>query len=355
MISIIVPVYKVEKYIHRCIDSVLNQTIADFELILVNDGSPDNCGAICDEYAAKDNRVRVLHQTNKGQAAARNAGLDIAKGEWILFCDADDCYQPEKLSHYLISIDLTHSETLHCFNFYNVWPDGLQKEIRYPKAEILLSSVDDYVKCLSGSTFHKRMGYSVCNKIYSRELLKHYSIRFFQRDAMGNRDDWAEDLAFNLQYYMCVNEISISEAPVYLLSKHGTPEEQNENGLIGRMNHMLRIFLELEKTPAYRQSREIEEQFWKIVVWHMRRYLYLDAGAKGVEMLRQECLESPYWEEFSTWIHAALDCWSEIEERWDPVNGADYKYLLEYLRDGNMLAYKIKNFWLWRIKPNFQR
>ncbi len=89
-ISIIVPVYKVEPYIRQCVESILAQTYTDFELILVDDGSPDNCGAICDEYAQKDSRVRVVHQQNGGLSAARNAGLDIAKGEYVTFIDSDD-------------------------------------------------------------------------------------------------------------------------------------------------------------------------------------------------------------------------------------------------------------------------
>ena len=89
-LSIIVPVYKVEDYIHKCISSILNQTFIDFELILIDDGSPDNCGAICDEYAKKDKRIVVIHQKNKGLSAARNAGLDIAKGDYITFVDSDD-------------------------------------------------------------------------------------------------------------------------------------------------------------------------------------------------------------------------------------------------------------------------
>ena len=75
-ISVVVPVYKVESYIHRCVDSILNQTFSDFELILVDDGSPDNCGRICDEYAQNDNRIHVIHQQNGGLSAARNAGID---------------------------------------------------------------------------------------------------------------------------------------------------------------------------------------------------------------------------------------------------------------------------------------
>ena len=89
-ISVIVPVYKVEPYLHECVDSILAQTFTDFELILVDDGSSDNCGKICDEYAAKDSRIRVIHQENRGVSAARNAALDAAKGEFIAFIDSDD-------------------------------------------------------------------------------------------------------------------------------------------------------------------------------------------------------------------------------------------------------------------------
>lgn len=90
MITVIVPVYNAEKYLHRCIDSILAQTFTDFELLLIDDGSKDNSGTICDEYAAKDSRVRVFHKENGGVSSARNLGLDNAQGEWITFVDSDD-------------------------------------------------------------------------------------------------------------------------------------------------------------------------------------------------------------------------------------------------------------------------
>ena len=94
LISVIVPVYKVEKYIHRCVNSILAQSFPDFEIILVDDGSPDNCGAICDEYALQDSRIHVIHQENSGLSAARNAGLDWlhsnSDSEWVTFLDSDD-------------------------------------------------------------------------------------------------------------------------------------------------------------------------------------------------------------------------------------------------------------------------
>lgn len=90
LISVIVPIYNVEKYLARCVDSIVNQTYKDFELILVDDGSPDNSGKICDEYAKKDSRIKVVHKKNGGLSDARNAGMAVATGEYISFIDSDD-------------------------------------------------------------------------------------------------------------------------------------------------------------------------------------------------------------------------------------------------------------------------
>ena len=104
-ISVIVPVYKVEKYLKECIDSILAQTYRDFELILVDDGSPDNCGKICDEYARRDDRIIVIHQENKGLSGARNTALDIAKGEFVTFIDSDDVVNIRYLELLLSGMD----------------------------------------------------------------------------------------------------------------------------------------------------------------------------------------------------------------------------------------------------------
>ena len=105
LISVIVPVYKVEPYLSRCIDSILSQTFTDFELILVDDGSPDNCGKICDEYAKNNKRIRVIHKENGGLSSARNAGIAIARGEWIHFVDSDDLIHPKMLEFLYGAVD----------------------------------------------------------------------------------------------------------------------------------------------------------------------------------------------------------------------------------------------------------
>ncbi len=107
LISVIVPVYKVEPYFNRCVDSILAQTHKSLQVILVNDGSPDNCPAICDEYAKKDSRVQVIHKKNGGLSDARNAGLKVARGQWLSFIDSDDYIEPNMYER-LLELALEH-------------------------------------------------------------------------------------------------------------------------------------------------------------------------------------------------------------------------------------------------------
>ncbi|PPL00253.1 glycosyltransferase family 2 protein [Parapedobacter indicus] len=114
LISVIVPVYKVEDYLERCVDSILIQTYRNLEIILVDDGSPDNCPIICDEYTRKDNRIRVIHRENGGLSEARNSGLDVAKGEFISFVDSDDAVHPQFIESLYKGIVQTGSDFAVC-------------------------------------------------------------------------------------------------------------------------------------------------------------------------------------------------------------------------------------------------
>ena len=115
MISVIVPVYNLENYLNRCIDSVLRSTYADFELILIDDGSTDASPRICRDYAGRDNRVRLLRQENRGVSAARNRGLEVCRGEWVVFVDGDDCISEDFLE--LIARESGRNPDLMLFDF----------------------------------------------------------------------------------------------------------------------------------------------------------------------------------------------------------------------------------------------
>ena len=130
-ISVIVPVYKAEKYLQKCVDSILGQTFRDFELLLIDDGSPDGSGAICDEYAKKDSRVRVFHKENGGVSSARNKGIDEAKGEWISFLDADDYWTESHLSDTIELMRLFPQCGLYATARWNDYPQNKRSKILF--------------------------------------------------------------------------------------------------------------------------------------------------------------------------------------------------------------------------------
>ncbi len=142
-ISVIVPVYKVEPYLHRCVDSILAQTFTDFELILVDDGSPDDCGVICDEYAEIDNRIHVIHQENRGRAASRNAGLDWvfanSDSEWLCFVDSDDWIHP-KFIELLYRAAIEKNVSISCCRYKKmVEPESIGMESVVPIVSVVPS------------------------------------------------------------------------------------------------------------------------------------------------------------------------------------------------------------------------
>ena len=138
LISVIVPVYKVEQYLNKCVDSILGQTYENLEVILVDDGSPDGCGALCDRYAAADGRIRVIHKENGGLSSARNAGLDVARGEYVGFVDSDDWLEPQTYE-WLLNMALEEHVKLVCAGRYDCssWTGQRQVGLCPRKREVI--------------------------------------------------------------------------------------------------------------------------------------------------------------------------------------------------------------------------
>jgi len=198
-ISIIVPVYKVEKYLRRCLDSIVAQTFTDWECILVDDGSPDNSGEICDEYAQKDYRFKVIHQENKGVSAARNKGLDEAKGEWIGFVDSDDW-----IENNFVEILLANSES-NCLVIGDIRIIGGKQNNRLRNENI---SGDFFPTRLFKSGEKDYLGY-ISPKLYYSKIIKDFSIRF-NEDIYYN-----EDRLFVLQYVLHCQKVVICNDIIY--------------------------------------------------------------------------------------------------------------------------------------------
>jgi len=202
--SIIVPVYKSEKTIKKCVDSILHQQYSDFELILIDDCSPDNCLTICQDYQIADERVMVIHQEiNKGVSAARNAGFDAAKGEYILFVDSDDFVA----ENYLLTIDkFFGNKDLLVFGHYDYITDsnGILAET---KKSSMCCAADNEDESAWYILFMKSFFASPCNKVYLKKLIG--DIRFDESCVCY------EDYIFNLKYCENISSFSVIEEPLY--------------------------------------------------------------------------------------------------------------------------------------------
>ena len=168
LISVIVPVYKVEAYLDRCVQSIVDQTYRNLEIILVDDGSPDNCGAMCDAWAEKDPRIKVIHKENGGQADARNVGMGIATGEYIAFVDSDDWIDPQMYQILHETMTTTDSDIVSC-GAKRVWSDGR------PAQELLSVNMDCVLEqeaAMEAMITGNGLVQVPCNKLYRRCLAK---------------------------------------------------------------------------------------------------------------------------------------------------------------------------------------
>ena len=205
LFSVIVPIYNVEPYLRQCVESILGQTCSDFELILVDDGSPDNCPAICDEYAARDERVRVIHKPNGGLVSARQAGLEIARGEYVVPVDSDDYVKPQMLQRAKELLQRDDSDmVIFGIEFFTddsrrtlheAMPEGLYeknaiRETLYPN---ILMAPD-----------MTHMFYYVWGKVFRRRLYAPCQRRVDPRISMG------EDVTCLMPIYMAAEKITVS-------------------------------------------------------------------------------------------------------------------------------------------------
>lgn len=185
MISVIVPIYKVEDYLPACIDSILASTYRDFELILVDDGSPDNCGRICDEYAAKDSRIKVIHQENQWVSAARNAGLEVAIGEYISFVDSDDAIDPRMLEVLYDAITSgDYDFSMVDWRYRSDDSATLEKDIDSVQPKTSIINQQDFMMGLSDLSTRTCQYNVVWNKLYKHSRVKGLLFKnFFAQDA----------------------------------------------------------------------------------------------------------------------------------------------------------------------------
>lgn len=207
-ISVIIPVYNTEKYLRECLDSVLAQTFTDFEVLVINDGSTDSSGKICDEYAQKDARVKVFHKENGGVSSARNLGLDNAKGEWITFVDSDDSIKENYLTDFVNDTKYNGNIDFYMYG-------------KYGSRELLQDTpIVEYINLYDSfhlfEIFKLTPNGQTCSKFFKTSLINKYCLRF------DNRITLSEDILFILEYLINVNEMKYRD--IYYYYYRDTPD-----------------------------------------------------------------------------------------------------------------------------------
>ena len=217
LFSVIVPIYKVEDYLKRCLDSVLSQDYADFELILVDDGSPDNCPAICDEYARNDSRIKVIHKENGGLVSARQAGIEIAQGEYIFNLDSDDALLPGAFSDAARIIKETDADIVTFA--YQIYKNGnISEKITeiVPEGLYDKNGIDEHIlpKVLMDENMQHVL-FFLWGKAIRRSLVTQHQLNVSRKVSLG------EDIVCVAPVYTQATRVFVSYTPIYLYTIRG--------------------------------------------------------------------------------------------------------------------------------------
>lgn len=243
ILSIILPVYNVEKYIERCVESILTQNREDIEIIIVDDGATDGSPQICDKYAKKISNIKVIHKQNGGLSSARNAGMDVAKGKYIYFLDSDDWITEDAIRKIFSYIDKNDIDVLK-FNYYEHKMDSIKINSSiipgYYNGENIKRSILPEAICPVNITAPSKVILSVWSHVYRMEFLKKNNITFVSEREIGS-----EDFLFNIQVYACASSMQVIEDNLYFYDQRmGSLTQRYRVGLYGQYCKLITLYEE---------------------------------------------------------------------------------------------------------------
>lgn len=231
-VSIIVPIYNAHSTIRRCIDSILHQTFTDYELLLIDDGSTDESGSICDEYAMKDPRIQVYHNPNSGVSAARNFALDHAKGEYLQFLDSDDWITTDATQQ-LVRTALTYNCDLVISDFYRVVNERVS--VKGDIEDDTIMTQEEFVSHMMENPADFYYGV-LWNKLYRRSIVENHRLR------MNQEISWCEDFLFNLEYIRYASRFYALNIPLYYYVKTKGSLVSQSTGILSTIQMKSTVF-----------------------------------------------------------------------------------------------------------------
>lgn len=216
LVTVIIPIYNVEKYLDRCIESIVNQTYKNLEIILVDDGSPDNCPLMCDEWAKKDGRIKVVHKQNAGLGMARNTGIENATGKYIFFFDSDDYVDTTIVEKCVLSAEKYGADAV-IYGRSEVYDDGriVAKALK-PTKEVFTSQEVTSELLPAMFTYDMGFGVSAWGKMFSLDIFRKFNLRF-----VSEREIISEDAYFALEFFSRIKTASIVNESLYFYYKRG--------------------------------------------------------------------------------------------------------------------------------------
>lgn len=297
-VSVIIPCYGVEKYLDRCMDSIVNQTLKDIEIILVDDVSPDKVPQMCDEWAARDSRIKVIHKTkNEGLGYARNTGLEIATGEYVAFVDSDDFVSLEMYEKLYNKVKLHDYDVVFC-NCIEYTDDENQYpriDVANEKAFIGRNEVDNLLLDMVGPLpeYPKSNKYraSVWHAIYKRSIFVEYNVKF-----VSERELISEDLVFDIDYLpYCSNALWISDALYY----HCYNGESLSHTVVDAKYYKMKDFLKAidQRLSKVYAKDKYELHFKRFVVFRYLTTLTNAVNERYQKINMKDVLADPFWKE----------------------------------------------------------
>ncbi len=245
LVSIIIPVYNVEGYLQRSLESVINQTYENLEILVIDDGSTDQSNEICDEYAKKDSRIRVLHKKNGGVSSARNLGIELAKGDYILFFDSDDFLEKDSVEYMIQMFNHNNDVDLVIGNYAIKFDDGQEKKIDKIKKDKFMTNEEFY------EIVHEMLPV-MANKLYRKSIIKEHNLRFPSLKV-------AEDLNFYLKYILFATNIFVINKVLY---KYCIVKNSSSRTFDTRC---LDTFYSFDDLKNFMKNYELSENFIKLV------------------------------------------------------------------------------------------
>lgn len=254
--SIIIPVYKVEKELKRCIDSVLSQRFQNYEVLLIDDGSPDACGRICDDYVKKDNRVHCVHQENGGVSAARNAGINLAVGEYLIFLDSDDMWNDSEALEKIDRILLADPKTdLVCFGYTLFDADGNKRKTCIPAN---IAGNQSRYETIRQLVYHYQYYNAAYVKAVKRSLLTDYQL-FFEKGILS------EDIGWSGRLLTCAKHIAVFSSAFYcyMLRKSGSiTSSVGKKNLVDILDQIDHAVSEIQALNEDAETKALYYEYW---------------------------------------------------------------------------------------------